>query len=211
MTNLINIKAKELISDTIEIALRNLQASIHTQTIAKVVAVNSTTIDVKPVINRVVNEVSIELPTFIKVPPIFLSGGGSSVTMPLAVGDYCLLFFTERCFDMWYEGTDFVNPLELRMHDYSDGFALVGIMTASNALNIPDEITISGNSTQTGDYTLNGNQIINGNLTVNGTIFADRVECVGLFIAGNDYSLHTHTQNNDSAGNIEQDTGVPIT
>ena len=93
MSDLTNITAQEILSDTLSIVLRNFQANLHTQTIAKVTRVAEKTIDVKPVINRIIDGKSIELPTFVDVPVVFLAGGGSSITMPIAAGDYCLLFF----------------------------------------------------------------------------------------------------------------------
>jgi len=124
--------------------LTTFQAGIHTITIGKVTAVGEKLISVKPVINRIINGKSVELAEFVKVPPISLGGGGSSMAFPIAVGDYALLIFTERCFDRWFNGVDFIEPLELRMHDYSDGFALVGIEPFLSMPAIPTETTIKG-------------------------------------------------------------------
>lgn len=57
--------------------------------------------------------------------------------MPLAVGDYAVLFVVERCFDEWYSGNDFKPPLEARIHDYSDCIALVGLKNMQGELDIP--------------------------------------------------------------------------
>ena len=116
------LRLTDIIADAIGEALSNL----HTATIAKVTAVQEKTISVQPAINRVVDGKSVQLPQFTKVPPLFMQGGGSYTAHPIAVGDYCLLILTERCFDRWYSGSDFQDPAEFRMHDYSDGIAIVG-------------------------------------------------------------------------------------
>lgn len=134
---------KQLV-DTIALAMANAMADMHTHTIARVTAVGTTTISCRPVINRVIDGVSVELPEFVQVPPIFFNGGASYTAHPIAVGDYCLLLISERCFDNWYAGRDYLTPLEMRMHDYSDGFALVGLKPAAGAITIPTETTSTG-------------------------------------------------------------------
>lgn len=199
----------QVLDDKLAEALSNL----HTITIATVTAVNGDTIDCQPVINRQVNGQSVRLPVFADVPPVFMQGGSSYTAHPITPGDYCLVLITERCYDRWYAGSDFLTPLELRMHDYSDGFALVGVNPQAGAIQIPDVITQigdtfqqgdyvhQGNREQTGDFELNGNQevngdvVINGDLTVNGdinctgtltvpTIMADAVTVSGAVAAG---------------------------
>lgn len=204
--------------DTINDAINHAMANLHTATIARVSGVGATTISVQPVINREVNGESIRLPEFVDVPPLFMQGGASHTTYPIAIGDYCLLIFTERCFDRWYEGQDFRRPPELRMHDYSDGFAIVGINPKASALTIPDVITQVGDThqegnyehtgdvEQTGDYTLDGDMTINGNLTVNGDI-----TCTGTLmvptavIGGIDFATHVHGGVTSGSGS----SGVP--
>jgi hypothetical protein len=119
-------------------------SNVHTAAIARVQKVNTSTIDVKPVVNRVINGESIELPVFPEVLPLFLGGGSSYTSYPIAVGDYCLLIFSERCFDNWYAGNDFEPPLDKRMHDYSDAIALCGLKVASELTEIPSSTVING-------------------------------------------------------------------
>ena len=166
-------EAREL-PEIIDLALDFLQARLHTATIGRVVAVGSKTIDVQPVINAQLDGESQKLPVFREVPPIFLGGGSAYTSYPIAVGDYALLIFTERCFDRWYSGEDEVLPSEFRMHDYSDGLALVGLRRASNAVTIPAETTTIGNRgifgaySHLGSYTLSGNMDA-GSYSVGGT------------------------------------------
>lgn len=197
--------------DIIQRAIKDALADTHTATIGRVIAVNETTVDIQPVINAVYNGEDIVLPLFAEVPLINLQGGTSYLHMPVSVGDYALVFFTERSFDRWYAGTDEVRPPELRMHDYSDGFAIVGVNNQAGALQIPDVITLTGDATvsgaherqgdtmHTGDYILTGEMIINGNLTVNGNITCSGtltvptiVASTGVTIGGIPFGSHTH-------------------
>lgn len=189
-----NIQLADVLHDAIKEALSN----VHTTTLAKVTKVNATTINVRPVINRQVDGTSIALPDFVEVPPVFLQGGASYTAYPIAVDDYCILLISERCFDLWYGGQDFVSPAEYRMHDYSDGIAIVGINPESSAITIPTEIQrvgdytqtgnathagdydITGDYTQTGDMTIVGDFELTGNMQVNGNI-----ACTGTISAAN--------------------------
>lgn len=158
--------------EAINQALLFAMANMHTTVICKVTAVNEKTINCQPVINRVVNGESKPLPAFEEVPPVFMHGGGSSETWPIKSGDYCLVLISERCYDAWYFGNDNVSPLDMRMHDYSDGFALVGIHNNAGALTIPDVITRIGDMFARGDWTLKGSLTQTGDQDVTGEIEA---------------------------------------
>lgn len=159
---------KRELPDVMNDAILTALANTHTILIARVETVNATTIDVQPVIQRVVDGVNISLPLFPSVPPIFLQGGSSYDAHPIAAGDYCLLLINERCFDRWYAGDDGVPPLEFRMHDYSDGFALVGVNPAAMAKTIPTTIERFGDSTVTGAWVHSGSYALTGPLNVIG-------------------------------------------
>src|ERR1022692_1972304 len=67
------------------------------------------------------------LPILYDVPVIFPSGGGCSLTFPLAKGDECLVVFASRCIDSWWQNGGTQNlPMETRLHDLSDGFCIPG-------------------------------------------------------------------------------------
>jgi len=224
--------SKEQLVETIQIALANALANLHTATIAKVTAVNETTINCQPVTSRVVNGVSIPLPEFVDVPPLFMQGGSSYTAHPIAVGDYALLIFTERCFDRWYAGQDNQPPLEFRMHDYSDGVAIVGLLPKGSAITIPNVITQIGDTYQEGNYEHLGNMdqtgdviqvgdeaktgdtIINGSLTVVQTKGSDRTTMTGVTVIitsgdviADGISLKNHTHGGVQPGSGS--TGVP--
>ena len=196
---------KRQLIDILNSAIGEALSNLHTATIAKVTAVQAKTISVQPVINRVVDGKSIKLPQFTKVPPLFMQGGGSYTAHPITVGDYCLLVLTERCFDRWYSGSDFQDPAEFRMHDYSDGIAIVGINPQAGALTIPSVIQHTGDTNQDGDYTHQGDRTQTGNQTIIGDLHVDgNITCTGKLtaatatIGGIDFGTHTHP--GDSGG-----------
>lgn len=192
------------IKQLIDIASKAVQLALsdmHTIAIALITGVNGKTVNCRPVINRVVSGAEVELPEFIEVPPIILKGGQSYTAYPISVGDYCLVLVTERCYDRWWAGQDFIRPLEMRMHDYSDGFALVGINNLAGLIDIPSVITQigdayqegnyehSGNTDQTGNYDLTGNASISGN-TDSGTYSTGGAAGVsGTFISKDDKTI----------------------
>ena len=69
----------------------------------------------------------LKYPPLSKVPAISLYGGGAFLQFPIKVGDQCLVFFADRCMASWKQ-TGSPQPLpNPRMHDLSDGFALIGV------------------------------------------------------------------------------------
>jgi phage baseplate assembly protein gpV len=60
------------------------------------------------------------------VPVIFPRGGQYALTFPVSKGDECLLVFSSRCIDNWWQQGGIQTQRELRMHDLSDGFAIPG-------------------------------------------------------------------------------------
>ena len=224
----------EQLIETLQIALKQAQANLHTSTIGRVVKVNAKTVDVQPVINRKVDGKDIKLPVFVEVPVMHLHGGASYTAYPIDVGDYALLIFTERCFDNWYNGRDETLPLEFRMHDYSDAVAIVGLYNRAGEITIPKVITHigdvyeegnhehigdvnqTGDYVLTGDFTINGQTIKNGNLTVNGnlTISGGAVNASNCTINLTDgdviadgVSLKNHTHGGVASGG--SDTDIP--
>jgi hypothetical protein len=69
----------------------------------------------------------VTLPKLVDVPVHFPSGGGYTMTFPVAQGDEALIVFSSRCIDNWWLAGGVRSQADLRMHDLSDGFAFVGI------------------------------------------------------------------------------------
>lgn len=83
-------------------------------------------------------KVSYQYPTLYNVPVLTLQGGGVAVSLPPAVGDSCLVVFSDRCMDSWKVNQGNPAPLpSLRKHDISDGFALFGLNPAPSKLPAP--------------------------------------------------------------------------
>lgn len=83
------------------------------------------------------------LPLLIHCPVQFPSGGGFTLTFPVAKGDECLVVFSSRCIDGWWQASGVAPQAELRMHDLSDGCVLLGIRSLPRVLT-----NISATSTQ---------------------------------------------------------------
>lgn len=76
----------------------------------------------------------VSLPVIPDVPVVFPEGGGVTLTFPVKAGDECLAIFACRCIDSWWQsGGQQIQP-DLRMHDLSDGFALVGIASVPRVI-----------------------------------------------------------------------------
>jgi phage gp45-like len=60
--------------------------------------------------------------------PIYMPRAGNFVlTMPVTVGDECLVIFADMCIDSWYQSGGTKNTqMDNRRHDLSDGFAIIG-------------------------------------------------------------------------------------
>lgn len=122
-------------------ALRGHQAGLWTAMPARVQAVNLSrmTLQAQPTIQaRIRNPdqsfVWTDMPVCVDCPIMFPGGGGFTLTFPVAVGDECLLIFASRCIDNWWAYGGVQKQAELRMHDLSDGFALVGVRSLPRAL-----------------------------------------------------------------------------
>lgn len=69
---------------------------------------------------------SVNLPLLVDVPIVFPGAGGFLITFPMAAGDEVLVVFASRCIDAWWQSSGIQRPMEARMHDLSDGFAIPG-------------------------------------------------------------------------------------
>lgn len=77
---------------------------------------------------------SVELPMLVDCPVQFPSGGNCTLTFPVVEGDECLVVFASRCIDGWWQSGGVQEQAELRMHDLSDGFVLLGFRSVPRAL-----------------------------------------------------------------------------
>ena len=89
------------------------------------------TCTVQPAISgQVANEAgefkSAPLPLLVDVPVVFPRGGGCTITFPVKAGDECLVVFSDRCIDFWWQNGGVQEPVDPRQHDLSDAFAFIG-------------------------------------------------------------------------------------
>lgn len=106
------------------------------------------TCQVQPGIKALVRQqdgtiVSVPLPLLVDCPVQFPSGGNCTLTFPVTPGDECLVVFASRCIDGWWQSGGVQEQAELRMHDLSDGFVLLGFRSKPRVL-----AAISGAATQ---------------------------------------------------------------
>lgn len=155
----------------------------------------------------------INMPLLLDCPVHFPRGGGAVLTFPVAAGDECLVVFSSRCIDAWWQSGGVQAPASQRMHDLSDGFAIVGFSSVPNAILDLSTTTTQLRSedgetvidldpdgqivtlTAPGGIVINGDVTINGDFTATGDGSAEGV------------SLKTHTHGGVTAGS--DDTGEP--
>lgn len=77
---------------------------------------------------------SVTMPLLVDVPVVFPCGGGFSLTYPVKQGDECLVIFASRCIDGWWQSGGIGDAPDERMHDLSDGFAIVGPRSQARTL-----------------------------------------------------------------------------
>lgn len=89
------------------------------------------TVSVQPSIKGQIQDESgqgsaVDLPLLVDVPVVFPCGGGFTLTYPVKNGDECLVVFASRCIDGWWQNGGVGGTPDERMHDLSDGIAIVG-------------------------------------------------------------------------------------
>lgn len=137
------------ISDAIEAAAHGIKAGMWTSLPCHVVSVSADGqhADMQPAIKSSVmapdgTSSAVNLPMLPNVPLHFPHGGGHTMTFPIKAGDEALVIFSSRPADTWRQSGGIQTQIDARMHDLSDGFALVGFRSTPNALsNVNTEAT----------------------------------------------------------------------
>ena len=128
-----------------------------------------------------------EYPLLLQCPVFTLFGGAGFLSMPVSVGDNCIVLFNDRQIDEWLFSGDGKVPNLSRIHDLSDAIAIVGIRPLNNSIAnfITDGVRLSYNDTATLDlkdkliesvaelYVHDGNMRVKGNLQVDGGMTVD--------------------------------------
>lgn len=180
-----------VIDDAVESRLREL----HTCTPGIIQSFDPATgrAEIQPAIKRIlVNGDLVPLPKLINCPVGVLRVGGFAFTLPITLGDECMIHFTERSLDAWIQFGDIRRPKDIRLHHESDAYflpvytsekdALVDydsdnmvLRNADNGLNMvfdtDGNLTINAVTTVTmnvPDTQINSNVTVEGTLTVSG-------------------------------------------
>ena len=131
----------ESITNTLIAAQQGWQSELWTALPAFVVSYNmdAGTIVAQPTVslkyvNALNQTLTINLPPLPDVPVCFPHGGGFSLTFPIQLGDECLIIFASRCIDGWWAYSGIQQQVEPRMHDLSDGFAIMGPRSKPKAI-----------------------------------------------------------------------------
>lgn len=118
--------------ESLRLAQENAQAQMWTALpgIVKAVDLAKQTCSVQPAIRGSVTDKEgktspCDLPLLVDVPIVFPRAGGFALTFPVQEGDECLVVFASRCIDAWWQNSGVQEPAEWRMHDLSDGFAIL--------------------------------------------------------------------------------------
>lgn len=130
------IEGKQRINDQQEglrTAFEGMQSHIWTALPAIIVKVDYTkqTLTAQPAINGSMtdekgNKQDIKMPLLVDVPFQCYGGSGFVVTMPNLEGSECLIVFSSRCIDGWWLNGGTQSQVDERMHDLSDGMAIIG-------------------------------------------------------------------------------------
>lgn len=117
------------------------RASLWTALPCQVVSYNAVanTVQAQPTIKAVIqkpdgNQEAVNLPVLPDVPVVFPRGGGATLTFPIAPGDECLVVFSCRNIDSWWQSGGIQMPGDTRRHDLSDGFCIPGPMSQARRI-----------------------------------------------------------------------------
>ncbi|ELZ1063216.1 MULTISPECIES: Gp138 family membrane-puncturing spike protein [Enterobacteriaceae] len=137
---------------------------------------------------------SVRHPILEDLPVVFPRGGGVTLTFPVKEGDECLIVFSSRSIDFWWQNGGVQERADGRVLDLSDAFVIPGpqsqarkisgISTSAAQLRTDDgsafvEVAAGGAITITSpQITLNGPVQVNGSITSTGDQTANGISQV---------------------------------
>ncbi len=180
------------------------------------------TVDVYPAIKRVFVDGEEPIRVLTKVPVIFPTFGGFTITRNIVEGDRCLIVFCQRDIQAYIKSGIIAAPPVKRFHSLSDGVAIMGLVPnvekienfSTSALEIrtlDNSVKISITPGGQVDIicetaSVSGDLEVEGDLTVSGsTALGTAVTSNGINISG----THIHPQAPDSQGGTQVPTGPP--
>ena len=89
-----------------------------------------------------------DIPDLLDVPIVIPRAGGYVMTFPIQKGDECLVIFGDSCMDAWWQNGGVQNQVEMRRHDLSDGFAILGCWSQPRVVShySPDSVQLRNES-----------------------------------------------------------------
>ncbi|WP_198912165.1 Gp138 family membrane-puncturing spike protein [Acetobacter sicerae] len=154
-----------------------------------------------------------DMPVLPHCPVWFPRGGGCSLTFPVSAGDECMVVFSSRSIDEWWQNGEAQPAYDLRRHDLSDGICLAGLTSQvkplsninANAVELRTDDGLASIQINPEDHSIKilapGGLEIDGNVSVKGSLTATGD------ITGAGISLDSHTHSGVKAGTDE--TGGP--
>lgn len=138
------------------------------------------TITVQIAINDSARQKGIEGPVLfsplLDVPVMLYGAGIFTITVPVSVGDECLVVFADRCIDAWFQSGGQQSQVVPRAHSLSDGFAILGLRNQTRLL---DDYSTSSLQIRTDD----GETVIevaDGAVTVTASTFTVNAATVNI-------------------------------
>lgn len=125
------------LTDALQALRRDIFRSLNSVKVGQIVSFDGTkkTAQVKILFKRILPDNTIvDYPVLADCPVFTLQGGGGYIQMPIVPGDQCILLFSDRNIDAWFQAGSAQAPLDARCHDFSDGIALVGINSLNSTL-----------------------------------------------------------------------------
>lgn len=199
-------------TDLLEATKRNLSASINCIQVGIIQSYDaaSQTANIQIALKKILEiaadgtRILQDRPLLIKCPVVTLFGGASFLSMPIAAGDYCIVLFNDREIDQWYANGGTQAPVTYRLHDLSDGMAIVGIRSAQNPIvdylasgvrlsySAASKIDLTEDKIESTapDFQHNGNMLITGGLEVDGLVTGSGV---AAFKMGANVDMNGHT------------------
>jgi hypothetical protein len=114
--------------------IESKQILLRTLTIGKIVSVSGQRAAAQPLLGSLLsNGEIVRLPLIVDAPLEYPSGGDMIMTFPVAVGDECIIAFSDRCLEEWQQLGGMQTP-EYRLHDLTDAVIRVGIASDPNCL-----------------------------------------------------------------------------
>lgn len=134
------------------------------------------TVEVQPAVMEHLTQNSVEsdvaLPILVDVPVVMPRAGGYSLVFAPKPGDPCLVVFADSCIDSWWQSGSVQPQADIRRHDLSDGFAILGCWPKTNQPKIPDTGVRLQNDEGTAGVYINGGSVnIFGTVSINGVPF----------------------------------------